>query len=154
MSEYLDQVLGSDFGSWGSDQLFDQEEVKKLIRKIETGGKRGKKRKGKKRLKKLQRKLLALEQEHQQFKEMEKKLHRLEKSNEKKRGKNKKIESKRELKKQIRILEQARQQQQLFSQEVLANVCLKLLGSAAISVNWPLPQGQPVIELPPPRGEK
>lgn len=151
MSEYLDQVLGSDFGSWGSDQLFDQEEVKKLIRKLEKSGKKGKKRKGKKELKKLQRKLLALEQEHQQFKEMEKKLHRLEK---KKGGKSKKVESKKQLKKQIRILEQARQQQQLFSQEVLANVCLKLLGSAAISVNWPLPQGQPVIELPPPRGQK
>lgn len=148
MGEYLNQTLGPDFGSWGSDLLFDQGEVEKLIRKMEKG------KKGKKRLKKLQRKLLALEQEHQQFKEMEKKLHRLEKSNKKKGGKNKKIESKRELKKQIRILEQARQQQQLFSQEVLANVCLKLLGSAAVSVNWPLPQGQPVIELPPPRGEK
>ena len=98
MSEYLDQVLGSDFGSWGSDQLFDQEEVKKLIRKLEKSGKKGKRRKGKKELKKLQRKLLALEQEHQQFKEMEKKLHRLEKSNKKKRGKNKKIESKKQLK--------------------------------------------------------
>lgn len=145
MSSYANKILGSDFGSWGS---FDQGEVEKLIRKME----KGKKHKGKNELKKMQKKLQALEQEHQQFKNLEKKLRRLEK---KKGGKSKKAESKKQLRKQIRILEQAhQQQQQLFSQEVLANVCLKLLSSAAVSVNWPLPQGQPVIELPPPRGQK
>ena len=147
MSSYADQVLGPDFGSGGSDLRSDQREaIEKMIRKM---GKSGKKKKGKavkKKLKRLEEQLQVLAADHQRLVKLETKLHKKKKGN---KGKAQKHHSK-----QLRVLELQCQQQQQWLQDATLNLFLKLLGSATVSVNWLPPQAQPVIELPPPRGQK
>lgn len=142
MGSYCEQVLGPDFGSWGS---FDQGEVEKLIRKMEKGGKKGKKRKDRRKLKRLEEELQALAADHQRLVELAKK---------EKKGKRKKGKRKKNLERQLRTMDRERQQQDQRLQDAMTVAFLKILSSATVSVNWLPPQAQPVIELPPPRGQK
>lgn len=148
MGTYADQILGSDSGSEGSDLFFaHMNAIEKQVRK----GKKRAKRKDKKKLRKLEKQLRVLEQEQERVTELEKKLRKLKKRKKDKRGKGR---NKKKLKEQIEVLDQAYQQQKLWVQEVLANIFLKILGSANLPVNWLPSQSQTVLELPAPRDKK
>ena len=147
MSSYADQVLGPDFGSGGSDLRSDQREaIEKMIWKMEKTGKKKKGKGVKKKLKRLEKQLQVLAEDYHRLVKLETKLHKKKKAN---KGKVKKNQAK-----QLKALELQCQQQQLWTYEILANTFLRILGSTAAPMNWPQLPNQPVIELPPPRGQK
>ena len=147
MRKYLDQVLGPELSSGGSDKFSDQwEAVEKMIRKLEKSGKKKKKRnRTQKKVKRLEEQLQILATDHQRLVELAKKG---------KKGKRKKGKRKKNLKRQLRTMDRERQQQDQRLQDAMTIAFLKILSSATVSVNWLPPQAQPVIELPPPRGQK
>lgn len=147
MGSYSDQILGSDLGAGASDLLSDQREaVEKMIRKMGKSGKKKKGKRTKRKLKKLEAQLQVLAADHQRLVKLETKLHKKKKGN---KGKAKKNQTKQQL-----ALELQCQQQQLWFQEVMSSAFVKLLVSTTGSMNWPQLPNQPVIELPPPRGQK
>ena len=148
MNDYVGQVLGPISGSGSSDLRSDQREaVEKMIRKMGKSGKNKKGKRTKRKLKKLEEQLQVLAANHQRLLELENERH---KKKHKRKGKGKK--GRKNQAKQLKALEPQCQQQCL--QDAALNLFLKLLGSATVSVNWLPPQSQPVIELPPPRGQK
>lgn len=146
MSNYSDQIIGPDLGSGASDLRSDQREaIEKMIRKMEKSGKKKKGNRTKKKLKRLEKQLQVLAEDYQQLVELAKK---------EKKGKRKKGKRKKNLKRQLRTMDRERQQQDQRLQDAMTVAFLKILSSATVSVNWLPPQSQPVIELPPPRGQK
>lgn len=144
MNPYAEQILGSISGSEDLEPLSAGEyALKKQYRKVQKRQKK-KKKKAKKKMKKMDR---QLRQVMEAYSSMESELREMSK-----RAKGKKHKHKKK-KQQMQALDLQRQQQ-LLAQEVLANVLLKILGSATVSVNYPPSHSQSAIALPSPRDDK
>lgn len=146
MNPYAEQILGSISGFEDPEPLSAGEyALKKQYRKMQKRQKK-KKKKAEKKMKKMDK---QLRQVMEAYSSMEFELREMSK-----RAKGKKHKHKHKKKKQqIQALDLQRQQQ-LLAQEVLANVLLKILGSATVSVNYPPSHSQSAIALPSPRDDK
>lgn len=150
MSNYSDQIFGPGLGSGDSDLRSDQREaIEKMIRETGILGKKKKRKATKKKLKRLEEQLQVLAADHQRILKLENDRHK-KKRRRKGRGK----QGKNNQAKRLKALELQCQQQQIWTQEILANTFLRILSSTAAPMNWPQLPNQPVIELPPPRGQK